>query len=66
MTMLRRFRLWRLHRKARKVQAIVRKIDAAMNRLGLPRVKRRQMWREVIKSADARAEAFSSLTGERP
>lgn len=63
--MLQEVRLWKLRRKARKVQAIVERLDIAMQRMGLPRQKRRQMWREIIKSSDIRKEAFGSLTGER-
>jgi len=63
---LRRFRLWRLRRQARKVRAIAIRLDIAMQRMGLPRQKRRQMWREIIKHADVRKEAFGSLAGERP
>jgi hypothetical protein len=67
MTMLkRRFRLWVLRRRARKVRAIVARLDAAMTRMGVPRQGRRQIWRDIIKSVDVRDEAFGSLTGERP
>lgn len=61
--MLRRFRLWKFRRQARKVQAIAARLDTAMKRMGLSRAQRRQMWREIIKSADVRQEAFGSLTG---
>lgn len=64
--MRRKFRLWKLRRQARKVQAIAGRLDLAMQRLGLSRQQRRQMWREIIKSPDVRQEAFGSLTGKRP
>jgi alanine racemase len=62
--MFREFRLWMLRRKARKVQAIAIRLDAAMQKMGLSRAQRRQMWREIIKSPDVRKEAFGSFTGE--
>ncbi len=62
--MLRKFRLWRLRRQARKVRTIVRRLDSQMERLGVPRYGRRQIWRDIIKSTSVRDEAFGSLTGE--
>jgi len=62
--MFRKFRLWRLRRRARKVRAIVRRLDATMHRMGVPRQGRRQIWRDIIKSANVRDAAFGSLTGE--
>ena len=62
--MFRELRLWNLRRRARKVQAIAVRLDAAMQGMGLSRQQRRQMWREIIKSGDVRREAFGSLTGE--
>jgi hypothetical protein len=62
--MIRKYRLWKLRRDARKVCRISKKIDTAMQNMGLPRYARRQIWRDIIKSADVRQEAFESLTGK--
>ncbi len=62
--MLRKFRLWRLRRQAREVGVIAMRLEAAMLRMGIPRQGRRQIWRDIIKSANVRDSAFGSLAGE--
>ncbi len=62
--MLRKFRIWKLRRQARKVLAVVHRLDAAMLKADVPRHGRRQIWRDIIKSIKVRDEAFRSLTGD--
>jgi len=61
---IRKLRLWKLRRQARKVRRIVTRLDMAMRRMKVPRQGRRQIWRDIIKSSDIRNDAFGSLAGE--
>jgi len=58
---MRRFRHWMLKRRIKKARALLRKIDAGMRMMGMPRWKSKQMWRDFIKSADVRQEIFDMI-----
>lgn len=66
MRILKRLRLWKFQRRAKKIQAMAQRFDKIMQNMKLTRCGRRQMWREIIKSSDVRKETFESLAGKRP
>jgi len=50
-----------LKRRIKKARTLLRKIDAGMRMMGMPRWKSKQIWRDFIKSADVRQEIFDMI-----
>jgi hypothetical protein len=60
---------WRMGRRMTKLKATIRGIDRSMKREGWPHWKRKQLWRDFIRSAEVRAafvESISEILGEKP
>lgn len=55
------FRGWRLQRNLDKARLLLLRIDVLMKRMDMPRQKRRQMWRDFIKSENQRKNMISIL-----
>ena len=55
------FRRWRLQRSLDKARLLLLRIDVLMKRMDMPRQKRRQMWRDFIKSENQRKNMVSIL-----
>ena len=55
---------WLLRRKIKKAIDILVRIDVTMKKLGYPRYKRKQFWRDFITSAAKRKETFDGLEKE--
>lgn len=55
------FREWRLQRSLDKARGLLLRIDILMKRMGMPRQKQRQMWRDFIKSENQRKNMISIL-----
>jgi len=57
------YRMWRLKRKIRQAQWLLSRIDAIMKAMNMPRYKRKQMWRDFVKSENQRKNMISILGG---
>lgn len=55
------YRKWRLQRSLDKARLLLLRIDVLMKRMDMPRQKRRQMWRDFIKSESQRKNMISIL-----
>jgi len=55
------YRKWRLERNIQKAALFLKRIDSIMKRMNMPRQKRRQMWRDFIKSENQRKNMISIL-----
>jgi len=60
---LKAFRKWRLKRNIAKTKNLLTKINKAMKITKMPRWKRKQIWRDFIKSEKNRAGMFDFLDG---
>lgn len=56
-----KFKAWKWRRMSRRLCLLVIRIDCAMKHEGWPAWKKRQWWRDVIKSPRARDAAFTSI-----
>ena len=56
----------RLTRDIETAGKMLRRIDITMQSLNMPRWKRKQMWRDFIKSEDQRTNVLKILEGARP
>jgi len=63
MNPLKSYRTWRLKRQIRKAQWLLWRIDVIMKKMDMPRYKRKQMWRDFIKSENQRKNMISILGG---
>ena len=59
----RRTRLWLLRRDAKKTRILLRRIDVAMARLGWPRWRRKQFWRDFHRDDAVVEDLFRLITG---
>ena len=57
---------WLLRRKIRQAVKLLAKIDRTMAAMGMPRWKRKQMWRDFIKSESQRMNVIEILNGAKP
>jgi len=60
---------WRMTRRMARLKATIRGIDRSMKRAGWPNWKRKQLWRDFIRSAEVRAafvESISEVLGDKP
>ena len=55
------YREWRLKRSIQRAAWLLKRIDLIMKRMNMPRQKRRQMWRDFIKSENQRKNMISIL-----
>jgi len=63
---MRAIKNWRLRRRIKQAVKLLAKIDATMRALGMPRWKRKQMWRDFIKSESQRMNIINILNGAKP
>jgi len=61
MNLLKSYRKWRLQRQLRKARLLLFRIDFIMRKMGMPRYKRKQMWRDFIKSEAQRKNMINVL-----
>jgi len=64
MSIFQRIREKRLRKDVKRAQAILRRINSNMKRMGWSRQRRRVFWREFSKSPHLREEIFGALTGQ--
>lgn len=57
---------WLLRRQIKQSIRILQKVDKTMKVLGMPRWKRKQMWRDFIKSESQRNNIMDLLNGAKP
>lgn len=63
MNPIKAYRKWRLTRNLEKARWLLLRIDVIMKKMGMPRQKRRQMWRDFIKSENQRKNMVSIWGG---
>jgi len=63
MNPLKSYRKWRLQRQLRKARMLLFRIDVIMRKMNMPRWKRKQMWRDFVKSEAQRKNMISVLGG---
>lgn len=56
----------RLARDINTAAKMLKRVDITMRLLNMPRWKRKQIWRDFIKSADQRANVLKILEGAKP
>ena len=54
-----KIRRWRLRKRTRRAAFLLRKIDTEMKQMRWPKYKRKQFWRDFIKSPELRDEVFA-------
>ncbi len=54
---------WLLRRKIKQAIRVLARIDAMMKSMRMPRWKRKQMWRDFIKSESQRMNVIDFLNG---
>jgi len=57
---------WLLKKRINQAITLLKKIDDLMKALNMPRWKRKQMWRDFIKSEDQRMNIMQLLNGGKP
>jgi len=57
---------WLLRRRIKRAAELLAKIDRTMKALEMPRWKRKQMWRDFIKSESQRMNIIKILNGAKP
>jgi len=57
---------WLLKRRIEQAVKLLAKIDKTMRALGMPRWKRKQIWREFVKSESQRMNIMNILNGAKP
>jgi len=57
---------WLLRRRINQAIKLLKKIDNLMKALNMPRWKRRQMWRDFVKSEKQRMNVMDLLNGGKP
>ena len=63
---MRLFKNWLLKRRIKQSVKLLAKIDQTMSALKMPRWKRKQMWRDFIKSESQRENVIKILNGAKP
>jgi len=63
MNLLKSYRTWRLKKRIRQAQWLLWRIDKIMKAMNMPRYKRKQMWRDFVKSENQRKNMISILGG---
>jgi len=61
MNPLNAYRRWRLGRQLQKAKLLLFRIDVIMGKMGMPKYKRKQMWRDFIKSEAQRKNMINIL-----
>jgi len=59
--MIRAYRRWLLKRRIRKAQRLLILVDAGIKKIGMPRYKRKQLWRDFAKMKADHAEVFDLI-----
>lgn len=57
---------WLLKRRIEQAVKLLAKIDKTMKALEMPRWKRKQIWREFVKSESQRMNIMNILNGAKP
>lgn len=57
---------WLLKKRINQAITLLKKIDDLMKTLNMPRWKRKQIWRDFIKSEDQRMNIMQLLNGGKP
>lgn len=63
---MRPFKNWLLKRRIKQSVKLLARIDRTMKALEMPRWKRKQMWRDFIKSESQRENVIKILNGAKP
>jgi len=57
---------WLLKRRIKQAVKLLARIDKTMSALQMPRWKRKQIWRDFIKSENQRENVIKILNGAKP
>ncbi len=57
---------WLLRKQIKQAVKLLQKIDGTMKSLDMPRWKRKQIWRDFIKSGKQRMNVIKILNGAKP
>ena len=63
---MRLFKNWLLKKRIKQTVKLLARIDQMMIALKMPRWKRKQMWRDFIKSESQRENVINLLNGAKP
>lgn len=63
---MRLFKNWLLKRRIKQAVKLLARIDNTMSALQMPRWKRKQIWRDFIKSESQRNNVIKILNGAKP
>jgi hypothetical protein len=59
--MIRAYRRWLLKRRIRKAQRLLILVDRGIKKIGMPRYKRKQLWRDFAAMKADHAEIFDLI-----
>lgn len=59
--MIQAYRHWLIARRIRKAQRLLKLVDQGIKKVGMPRHKRKQLWRDFAAMRDVHAEIFDLI-----
>jgi len=63
---MRFIKIWLLRKRIKQAKRLLEKVDKTMKALNMPRWKRKQIWRDFIKSEHQRRNIIEILNGAKP
>ena len=60
---MRRLRMWVFRRQVKRARYLIQKVEDTLCAMNVPRWKRKQIWRDFIKTEDGRAAIVDILGG---